>query len=383
MNSLVNASNALSLYTHAERILAIIAAETSLETEKDAAVDLASTADVQSLRGIAAQEDTKSPLVLRLAFFYEIMDRKNENLEKLSFKATWFDEVASMNRDFLLFYFPASASVELFDIKQKRTFLKKNQMPGLKKPELNGSVTIYGRQMRITAYADQATERYCSETGIARSLLLTNYCNLGTDLQAVLACGLQPVNLKMVAVQKSQVALYGEFAGPLSAWNAFEPSQGVEYVKDALMYSDAPGTALFDNCACLVIRPHATEHAGVIVQQVLDAGFEISAMELFCLTKSVAEEFLEVYKGVLPEQPQQVEELSSGPALVCEVRQENVVERLRALVGPNDPELARHVRPKTLRAQFGLNRVSNAVHCTDLPEDGQMEVEYFFKILKN
>ena len=28
-------------------------------------------------------------------------------------------------------------------------------------------------------------------------------------------------------------------------------------------------------------------------------------------------------------------------------------------------------------------QVKNAVHCTDLPEDGVLEVEYFFKILQN
>ena len=30
----------------------------------------------------------------------------------------------------------------------------------------------------------------------------------------------------------------------------------------------------------------------------------------------------------------------------------------------------------TLRAQYGLDRVRNAVHCTDLPEDGLLEVEH-------
>lgn len=32
------------------------------------------------------------------------------------------------------------------------------------------------------------------------------------------------------------------------------------------------------------------------------------------------------------------------------------------------------------RARFGLDKVRNAVHCTDLPEDGSLEVEYFFSI---
>ena len=35
------------------------------------------------------------------------------------------------------------------------------------------------------------------------------------------------------------------------------------------------------------------------------------------------------------------------------------------------------------RAKFGIDRVKNAVHCTDLPEDGTIECEYFFNILQS
>ena len=42
-------------------------------------------------------------------------------------------------------------------------------------------------------------------------------------------------------------------------------------------------------------------------------------------------------------------------------------------------EIARHLRPKTLRAQFGTNKIQNAVHCTDLPEDGLLEVRACFR----
>ena len=37
-------------------------------------------------------------------------------------------------------------------------------------------------------------------------------------------------------------------------------------------------------------------------------------------------------------------------------------------------EIARKLRPHTLRAQFGKTKVQNAIHCTDLPEDGLLEV---------
>ena len=55
-----------------------------------------------------------------------------------------------------------------------------------------------------------------------------------------------------------------------------------------------------------------------------------------------------------------------------------VVELLRTRCGPSDPELARAVRPASLRAQFGSSSARNAVHCTDLQEDAQLEVGFFF-----
>lgn len=53
----------------------------------------------------------------------------------------------------------------------------------------------------------------------------------------------------------------------------------------------------------------------------------------------------------------------------------------RKLAGPSDSEVARQIRPHTLRARFGNDKYRNAVHCTDLPEDVNLELEYFFKIL--
>jgi nucleoside-diphosphate kinase len=72
--------------------------------------------------------------------------------------------------------------------------------------------------------------------------------------------------------------------------------------------------------------------------------------------------------------------MTTGPSIVLEVRQENAVTSFRQLCGPMDPEIAKNLRPNTLRARFGEDRVKNAIHCTDLPEDGVLESQYFFKI---
>lgn len=72
---------------------------------------------------------------------------------------------------------------------------------------------------------------------------------------------------------------------------------------------------------------------------------------------------------------------TGGPVIAMEIRQEAVVEKLRKFCGPHDPAEAKGMNPQSLRAQFGDDKVRNAVHCTDLEEDGLLECEYFFVLL--
>jgi nucleoside-diphosphate kinase len=81
-------------------------------------------------------------------------------------------------------------------------------------------------------------------------------------------------------------------------------SPGQQKAEADLFFSSACGTsAYFNNCTLAIIKPHIVKAglAGEIIDTILEEGFEISAMQMFTLDKPTAEEFLEVYKGVLPE----------------------------------------------------------------------------------
>ena len=141
-------------------------------------------------------------------------------------------------------------------------------------------------------------------------------------------------------------------------------------------------SAMFTNCTCCIIKPHILQAglAGQIIDIILEEGFEISSMQMFNMDKPTAEEFFEIYKGVLPEFTAITEAMINGPCIAMEIRPENAVRTFRELCGPMDPEIAKNLRPTTIRARFGSDRVRNAVHCTDLPEDGPLECEYWFSI---
>ncbi|KFM66199.1 Nucleoside diphosphate kinase 7, partial [Stegodyphus mimosarum] len=145
-------------------------------------------------------------------------------------------------------------------------------------------------------------------------------------------------------------------------------------------------TALFRNSTCCIIKPHAVreKNVGRILQDTIEAGFKISAFEVITFNLCTSSEFLDVYKGVVSEYREMVEQLMTGPCIALEINtplKENVATEFRTFVGPSDPEIARKLRPGTLRAKYGQDKVKNAVHCTDLVEDTILELEYVFKIL--
>ena len=96
------------------------------------------------------------------------------------------------------------------------------------------------------------------------------------------------------------------------------------------------------NCTLCIIKPHIVKkkQVGLIINEILEAGFEISAMQMIWLDPAVAQEFYEVYK-FLPECKRMIDQLSSGPCIALEVRQENAVEQFRNFCGPYDPEIAK------------------------------------------
>lgn len=215
----------------------------------------------------------------------------------------------------------------------------------------------------------------------------------------------------MELVAEDAVTKWRELIGPTNTQNAKAqaPSSlralfGTDGTRNAVHGSDSQGSmkrevdfwfkgdgdaknmktsAINNNCTLAIIKPHIIKegNAGLVIDQILQAGFEISAMEMFHLTREQIEEFYDVYKGVLPEYLPLIQHMCCGPTIALEVRQQNVVQSFRDFCGPHDPEIAKHLRPNTLRAKFGHDRVRNVLHCTDLPEDGVLECEYLFNRL--
>eukprot|EP00842_Homolaphlyctis_polyrhiza_P006598 jgi/Hompol1/693/HPOL_000814-RA len=135
----------------------------------------------------------------------------------------------------------------------------------------------------------------------------------------------------------------------------------------------SPRTATLKNCTLGIIRPHAvnTGLTGKVIQMIQNGGYNITDMELFHLDRANGEDFLEVYKGV-----SMLDQMTAGPLIAMEISGDaDVATRFREFTGPTDPEIAKQLRPDSIRAKYGVDKVRNTLHCTDLPEDGVLEAK--------
>ncbi|XP_044297495.1 nucleoside diphosphate kinase 7 isoform X5 [Varanus komodoensis] len=330
--------------------------------------------------------------------------------ERFAFIAEWYDTNASLFRRYELLYYPKDGSVEMYDMKNHCRFLNRTKYEDLHFKDLfvGNRITIFSRHLNLVDYGDQYTARMlgsCKERTLAL-LKPDTAIKLGEVIDMIINAGFTITKAKMVRLTRGEAMdfhaehqakpYYNELlefitSGPvvameilgddaISRWkNLLGPANSVVARTDApdsiranfgtdgirnvahgpdslasaareleLFFPSSGGrgpanTAKYTHCTCCVIKPHAVKEnlTGKIIKAILDEGFEISALQMFYMDRANAEEFYAIYKGVVAEYS----------------------------------EIARYLRPGTLRAIYGKNKIQNAVHCTDLPEDGLLEEE--------
>ena len=346
---------------------------------------------------------------------------------RLSFIVEHYDTLAQMVKKYQLFYYPEDASIEMYDIKNLRIFLKRIVNPEVKTSSLyiGSEISIYSRQYKIIAFADEYTKKTLENvrTSVFALILPSAYMIIGKIIDIIQTNGFIINKLKMNKLSNKEASNYLKIHNSNEISPEFLSSDfvvGMELVKSnavaeidklvkneinnltkennpIIIYSNDLNIAQqeinyyfnikhqpqLSNCSLLVIKPHIIEsgNAGKLIDIVLNEGFEISSMTMIYLDKETAENFFDVYKGFLPEYSAIINHLISGPIIALELREDDVVHKLRALVGPHDPIIAKALRPHTFRALFGIDRVRNVCHCTDLPEDGVLEGQYFFELV--
>jgi|EP01082_Thalassiosira_pseudonana_P003144 nucleoside-diphosphate kinase len=329
-------------------------------------------------------------------------------------------------------YYCETSEVEMKDLSTNRKFLKKTKIPpSLKEADffVGANIILLARDLKLIDYADPVTRRLMEDVDERTVVVLSPalYDSVGKIIALVENAGFTLVDLKSTCLGNNMVDLETAVEllqdidfnvltrpEPLVAMS-FRGSNSIQSVNKLIQASSfvglayprtldeavkfanyflkqRPTTATFEECTCCIIKPHAIKErlVGTILDNVASRGFVVSAIQTFSLERATAAEFLEVYDGVVPEYKEMVDEMCSGPLVAMEIRlkptephPDEVVEKFRAHCGPWDVSMAKELYSQTIRGLFGRDRIRNAIHCTDLPKDGVVEVEYFFKILTN
>lgn len=82
--------------------------------------------------------------------------------QKYIFDTDWYDQQADLNRQYRVIYFPVTSSIEMYDIKMNRIFLKKQQIPAINLDDffIGAQVTLLSRVLKVTDYGDVHTRRH-------------------------------------------------------------------------------------------------------------------------------------------------------------------------------------------------------------------------------
>ena len=126
----------------------------------------------------------------------------------------------------------------------------------------------------------------------------------------------------------------------------------------------------------MIIKPDSVKRnlIGKILNQIIDAGFNVRAMKMVWLSKEQGGEFYAIHKGK-DFYDWLVNFISSGPIVVCCLEHPEGPAKLREVVGATDPKKAAQ---GTVRNLYGTSVGENAVHASAPDEDPDREINFFF-----
>lgn len=127
----------------------------------------------------------------------------------------------------------------------------------------------------------------------------------------------------------------------------------------------------------VIFKPDCMQkrNVGTVLSRFEAAGFDVIA----CKMTRLSPELLRVHYAHVAQKPfyPEIENfMSSRPVIMIGLQGENIVQRVRDLLGPTD---SRKAAKGTIRGDFGTDMMTNVVHASDSVENGQAELARFFK----
>src|SRR5688572_19746940 len=127
----------------------------------------------------------------------------------------------------------------------------------------------------------------------------------------------------------------------------------------------------------VILKPDcmANKHAGSVIDRFEKAGFEIVGAKMMRLTSEVLRSHY-AHVADKPFYPEIEAFMSSRPVVVIALQGNDVVAKIRELLGPTD---SRKAAKGTIRGDYGTEMMKNVVHASDSVENGKAELARFFR----
>lgn len=350
---------------------------------------------------------------------------------KLCFNTEYFDDRASLTRNFYFTYFiewnglpyvddikikelieviktKGKVSVSLFDIKTKKLYLKKTKIDQniipLSELYLGNTISLFARKIKLLDFADLTTKTiFKQQTKTNNSKLFITAKMSSLELPKVVI-DLESMNYRVMKVftnldenndKMMTIVLKGT-----SELTETETLKLKTKYKEVNMRHDEENiertSVQSDNSGCLVlILPHILRerqfgHLFLDLQQALHIEeLEIINTKAQFLETETAKSFLEVYNDVISsgELHSWKCELSSGVSIALEIneisgsKKGDLTERVRAILGPRKLDLAKQLRENSLRAVYAKNNTQVGLHCTDLESEQEDDLTFMFQLV--
>lgn len=127
----------------------------------------------------------------------------------------------------------------------------------------------------------------------------------------------------------------------------------------------------------VIFKPDCMEqrHAGAVLARFEAAGFDVIGCKMTRLTAAVLREHY-AHVASKPFYPEIEQFMSSRPVILMALQGENIVQKVRDLLGPTD---SRKAAKGTIRGDFGTEMMKNVVHASDSDENAKAELARFFR----
>ena len=132
-----------------------------------------------------------------------------------------------------------------------------------------------------------------------------------------------------------------------------------------------------DQTTLILLKTDCVEKklCGEVIKRFEKEGFSLRGVKMLEMSDDILREH---YSHIAdkPFFPEVVEFMQKSPVVALALEGEDVIGRVRDLLGPTDSTKA---DPGTIRGDFGVDMMVNVCHASDSPEAAEAELARFFK----